>query len=185
MASTFLSPLGDYSAVADFCGVKSMPPPAGFERAVDAAARAVRNKCGPVLLEEGLTYTTRATVSAVVLPFRVAELASVVDSAGTTLTLTDFYVEPHHLGGHGGHIVRRVDGGTIPPCTITYSSGWAHGAYPEDLVGAGYEIARQHWRSQLGNQRAGDEAQGRAWSVGVLADRYLPPDWLLAPLGFA
>ena len=43
MADTFLSPLGDYSAVADFCGVKSLPQPAGFERAVDAAARAVRS----------------------------------------------------------------------------------------------------------------------------------------------
>ena len=65
MASTFLSPLGDYSAVADFCGVKSMPPPAGFERAVDAAARAVRSKCGPVL-SEALTHRTYATRDAVV-----------------------------------------------------------------------------------------------------------------------
>ena len=176
MADTFLSPLGDYSAVADFCGVKSMPPPTGFERAVDAAARAVRSKCGPVL-SEALTHRTYATRDAVVLPYRVAVLTSVTPTGGTAETLTDYYAD--------GQLVRRVDGGAIAAGTIAYTSGWAYEDVPADLVGAGYEIARQHWRSQLGNQRAGDEAQGRAWSVGVLADRYLPPDWLLAPLGFA
>ena len=177
MANTFLSPLGDYSAVADFCGVKSMPPPAGFERAVDAAARAVRSKCGPVLSESSLSHTTRAATYAVVLPFRAAALASVTSSTGVALTLTDYYID--------GQVVRRVDGGSIPACTLTYSSGWDYDAIPAELVGAGYEIARQYWRSQLGNQRGGDEQQGRSWSVGVLADRYIPADWLLAPLGFA
>lgn len=183
MADTFLSPLDDYSAVAEFCGVTDTNK-LGFRRAVDAAASAVRAACGPVLIEEGLTHTTRAACYELVLPFRVAALTSITAS-GTALTLTDFDVEPHHLGTHGGQVVRRVDGGSIPACTVVYSSGWDYDAWPPELVGAGFEIARQHWRSQLGNQRAGDDTTGRSWSVAVLVDRYVPGDWTLAPLGFA
>ena len=185
MADSFLSPLGDYEDAASFCGVKTVPIPADFRRAVDAAASAVRGRCGPVLLESGLTHTTRAACYELVLPFRVAALTSLTDSAGTVLTLADYYVEPHHLGGHGGQVVRRVDGGQIPACTVVYSSGWGYVSIPAEIVGAGLEIARQHWRSQLGNQRANDDQQGRAWSVDVLADRYVPNAWTLAPLGFA
>lgn len=183
MADTFLSPAWDYAAVATFCGVTDSAR-ADFRRAVDSAAAGVRTACGPVLLEAGLTHTTRATSDALVLPFRVAALTSITAS-GTALDAADFYVEPHHLGGHGGHVVRRVDGGPIPACTVVYSSGWAQEEIPLDLVGAGFEIARQHWRSTLGNQRTGDEQQQRAWSVTALVDRYIPADWRLPPLGFA
>ena len=174
MADTFLSPLGDYSAVADFCGVKSMPPPAGFERAVDAAARAVRSKCGPVL-SEALTHRTYATQDAVVLPYRVAALTSVTPTGGTADTLTDYYAD--------GQLVRRVDGGAIAAGTIAYTSGWAHEDVPADLVGAGYELARHLWRTQLGNQRTGDE-NGSAWLWPKQAEA-LAADYMLAPLGFA
>ena len=183
MADTFLSPLGDYSAVADFCGVKSLLPPAGFERAVDAAARAVRSKCGPVLLETGLTHTTRAACYALVLPFRAAALASLTSSAGTVLTPTDYYVEPHHLGSHGGQVVRHVDGYSIPACTVVYSSGWERDAWPAELVGAGYELVRHLWRTQLGNQRTGDE-NGSAWLWPKQAEA-LAAEWALVPGGFA
>ena len=174
MASTFLSPLGDYSAVADFCGVKSMPPPAGFERAVDAAARAVRSKCGPVL-SEALTHRMYATVDAVVLPYRVAALTSVTPTGGTADTLTDYYAD--------GQLVRRVDGGAIAAGTIAYTSGWAHEDVPADLVGAGYELARHLWRTQLGNQRTGDE-NGSAWLWPKQAEA-LAAEWALVPGGFA
>lgn len=185
MADTFLSPMDDYAGVAEFCGVTDLKR-VGFRRAVDAAAAAVRNKCGPVLLVHGLTHTTRQASTEVVFPFRVAELASVADLSGSALTPSDFHADPHHLDTHGGQVVRRVDGGTIAAgTTFYYSSGWYYDALPADLVGAGYEIARQLWRSQLGNQRTGDDQQARTWSVQVLADRYIPSDWLLAPLGFA
>ena len=174
MADTFLSPLGDYSAVADFCGVKSLPPPAGFERAVDAAARAVRSKCGPVL-SEALTHRTYATRDAVVLPYRVAVLTSVTPTGGTADTLTDYYAD--------GQLVRRVDGGAIAAGTIAYTSGWAHEDVPADLVGAGYELARHLWRTQLGNQRTGDE-NGSAWLWPKQAEA-LAAEWALVPGGFA
>lgn len=183
MADTFLSPAWDYEAVATFCGVTDSSRD-DFRRAVDSAAAGVRTACGPVLLETGLAHTTRSTSGAVVLPFRVAALASITAS-GAALDVADFYVEPHHLGGHGGQVVRRVDGGPIPACTVVYSSGWAQEDIPLDLVGAGFEIARQHWRSTLGNQRTGDEQQQRSWSVTALVDRYIPADWRLASLGFA
>ena len=178
MASTFLSPLGDYSAVADFCGVKSMPPPAGFERAVDAAARAVRSKCGPVL-SEALTHRTYATRDAVVLPYRVAALTSVTPTGGTADTLTDYYAD--------GQLVRRVDGGAIAAGTIAYTSGWAHEDVPADLLGAGFEIARHLWVTQLGNQRnggSGADQPGAAWLWPRQAEA-LAADYMLAPLGFA
>ena len=180
---TFLSPAEDYSAVGTFCGVTDSTL-ASFRRAVDAAASGVRGACGPVLFETGLTHTSHAWSDALVLPFRAESLTGVVDLDGAELAASDFYVEPHHLGGHGGQVVRRVDGNAIPPCTVTYSSGWGQSSIPAELIGAGFEIARQHWRSQLGNQRTGDEPQ-RSWSVGVLVDRYVPGDWRLAPLGFA
>ena len=178
MANTFLSPLGDYSAVADFCGVKSMPPPAGFERAVDAAARAVRSKCGPVL-SEALTHRMYATVDAVVLPYRVAVLTSVTPTGGTADTLTDYYAD--------GQLVRRVDGGAIAAGAIAYTSGWAHEDVPADLLGAGFEIARHLWVTQLGNQRnggSGADQPGAAWLWPRQAEA-LAADYMLAPLGFA
>ena len=178
MADTFLSPLGDYSAVADFCGVKSLPPPAGFERAVDAAARAVRSKCGPVL-SESLTHRTYATRDAVVLPYRVAALTSVTPTGGTAETLTDYYAD--------GQLVRRVDGGTIAAGTIAYTSGWAYEDVPADLLGAGFEIARHLWVTQLGNQRnggSGADQPGAAWLWPKQAEA-LAADYMLAPLGFA
>ena len=178
MADTFLSPLGDYSAVADFCGVKSLPPPAGFERAVDAAARAVRSKCGPVL-SEALTHRMYATVDAVVLPYRVAALTSVTPTGGTAETLTDYYAD--------GQLVRRVDGGAITAGTIAYTSGWAHEDLPADLLGAGFEIARHLWVTQLGNQRnggSGADQPGAAWLWPRQAEA-LAADYMLAPLGFA
>ena len=178
MADTFLSPLGDYSAVADFCGVKSLPQPAGFERAVDAAARAVRSKCGPVL-SESLTHRTYATVDAVVLPYRVAALTSVTPTGGTAETLTDYYAD--------GQLVRRVDGGAITAGTIAYTSGWAHEDVPADLLGAGFEIARHLWVTQLGNQRnggSGADQPGAAWLWPKQAEA-LAADYMLAPLGFA
>ena len=178
MADTFLSPLGDYSAVADFCGVKSMPPPAGFERAVDAAARAVRSKCGPVL-SEALTHRTYATRDAVVLPYRVAALTSVTPTGGTADTLTDYYAD--------GQLVRRVDGRAIAAGTIAYTSGWAHEDVPADLLGAGFEIARHLWVTQLGNQRnggSGADQPGAAWLWPKQAEA-LAADYMLAPLGFA
>ena len=183
MADTFLSPAWDYDAVATFCGVTDSALEA-FRARVDAAATGVRTACGPVLLEAGLTHTTRAASDALVLPFRVAALTSITAS-GVALDVADFYVKPHHLGGHGGQVVRRVDGGPIPACTVVYSSGWAHDAIPLDLVAGGFEIARQHWRSTLGNQRTGDDQQQRSWSVTALVDRYIPAGWRLAPLGFA
>ena len=178
MADTFLSPLGDYSAVADFCGVKSLPLPAGFERAVDAAARAVRSKCGPVL-SEALTHRMYATVDAVVLPYRVAVLTSVTPTGGTADTLTDSYAD--------GQLVRRVDGAAIAAGTIAYTSGWAHEDVPADLVGAGFEIARHLWVTQLGNQRnggSGADQPGAAWLWPRQAEA-LAADYMLAPLGFA
>ena len=178
MADTFLSPLGDYSAVADFCGVKSMPPPAGFERAVDAAARAVRSKCGPVL-SEALTHRMYATRDAVVLPYRVAVLTSVTPTGGTADTLTDYYAD--------GQLVWRVDGGAIAAGTIAYTSGWAHEDVPADLLGAGFEIARHLWVTQLGNQRnggSGADQPGAAWLWPKQAEA-LAADYMLAPLGFA
>lgn len=178
MADTFLSPLGDYSAVADFCGVKSMPPPAGFERAVDAAARAVRSKCGPVL-SEALTHRTYATRDAVVLPYRVAVLTSVTPMGGTAEALTDYYAD--------GQLVRRVDGWAIAAGTIAYTSGWAHEDVPADLLGAGFEIARHLWVTQLGNQRnggSGADQPGAAWLWPRQAEA-LAADYMLAPLGFA
>ena len=178
MTDTFLSPLGDYSAVADFCGVKSMPPPAGFERAVDAAARAVRSKCGPVL-SEALTHRTYATRDAVVLPYRVAALTSVTPTGGTADTLTDYYAD--------GQLVPRVDGGAIAAGTIAYTSGWAYEDVPADLLGAGFEIARHLWVTQLGNQRnggSGADQPGAAWLWPRQAEA-LAADYMLAPLGFA
>ena len=178
MADTFLSPLGDYSAVADFCGVKSLLPPAGFERAVDAAARAVRSKCGPVL-SEALTHRTYATQDAVVLPYRVAALTSVTPTGGTADTLTDYYAD--------GQLVLRVDGGAIAAGTIAYTSGWAHEDVPADLLGAGFEIARHLWVTQLGNQRnggSGADQPGAAWLWPKQAEA-LAADYMLAPLGFA
>lgn len=182
MADTFLSPLEDYAAVATFCGVSDANR-ADFRRAVDAAARAVRGKCGPVLLETGLTHTTRRACHDLVMPFRVAKLTSLTSSTGTVLMTSDYYAEPHHLGSHGGQIVRHVDGHPIPACTVVYESGWEYDALPEELIGAGYELARHLWRTQLGNQRTGDE-NGSAWLWPRQAEG-LAADWLLAPLGIA
>ena len=183
MPESFLSVNG-YAAAATFCGVSDASRP-DFRQAVDAAASGVRTQCGPILIETNLTYVARGSVYAIVLPFRAASLTSVTDSTGAALDVAAFYVEPHHLGSHGGQIVRRVDGALIPPCTVVYSSGWQYLTIPPELVSAGLEIARQHWRSQLGNQRTGDEQQQRAWSVTALVDRYIPGDWRLPPLGFA
>lgn len=178
MANTFLSPLGDYTAVGSFCGLKGDPfMMPDFVLAVDAAAEEVRARCGPVLMETGLTFSHRLTYSkALVLPFRLAALTSITAAAsGVLLTLADFHLD--------GQLVRRVDGGMIPACTVVYTSGWE--TPPARLVTAGMEIVRQYWRPQLGNQRTSDDPQGRAWSVAKLAERYIPPDYLLAPLGFA
>ena len=70
------------------------------------------------------------------------QVARSITASGAALDAADFYADEHHLGGHGGQVVRRVDGGAIPACTVVYSSGWAHDAIPLDLVGAGFEIAR-------------------------------------------
>ncbi len=183
MADSFLSPGGDYADVGSFCGVRDPNTNLDFMRAVDAAASEVRQRCGPVLLEQGLTYESPGWVRTLVLPFRVAAVESIVTDDGATLTVADFRAPAHHLGGHGGQLVVRRDGGQIPPCTVTYSSGWAHGAYPATLVGAGFEVARHLWRTQLGNQRTGDE-QGGAWLWPRQAEQ-LAADWMLAPLGFA
>ena len=184
MADTFLSPNGDYSAVASFCGVKSVPVPADFMTAVDTAAEEVRAKCGPVLLELGLTHVSYASAYALVLPFRVASLASVTGEDGTDYPTSDFRVDEHHLGGHGGQVVRRKDGGLIPPCTVVYSSGWSGSAIPARLMGAGREVARHLYRVTLGNQRAG----GAEGPPGYLWPRHaetLAEGWALPPLGFS
>jgi len=85
VADSFLSPGGNYAAVAEFCGVTAS---AGggfadanteFVRCVDAAAAAVRTKCGPVKVETGLTFVVKSATYAAVLPFRVAAIASVLN----------------------------------------------------------------------------------------------------------
>lgn len=183
MADTFLSPGGDYSAVAEFCGVQASAGPIlgddnpGFVRAVDAAASAMRTKCGPVRTEAGLTFRVKAETYAAVAPHRVAAITAVVAADGSALDAATFAPD--------GQLVERTDGSTVPPCTITYTSGWDHPAIPPDLTAAGFMLARHMYRTQLGNQRTGTtEPPGAAWlwprAVSSLAEPYL-----LAPLGFA
>lgn len=185
MADTFLSPQGDYSDIASFCGVKGS---AGggfatdnhdFVRAVAAAVAAVRTRCGPVLLEEGLSFRVRAATHTAMLPYRVAAVTAVVPADGSTMDAAT--LDPD------GQLVARTDGLPVPVCTLTYSSGWAHGDIPADLVAAGFELARHLWRTQLGNQRAGGdpgEAPGSAWLWPRQAESLAAP-YALAPLGFA
>lgn len=179
---TFLSPLGDYGPVAEFCGVKD-PTRADFRRAVDVAAGKVRGKCGPVLMET-LTLSTPGGAT-IVTPFRVRAVVSAVG-----VDVTDLTVRPHHLDPSvGGQVVERASGARFPACTITYTSGWDYHQWPEELVGAGFELARHLWRTQLGNQKVtpmGDlpEAPGSAWLWPRQALQ-LAEGWELAPLGFA
>lgn len=184
MVASFLAPGGDYSSVASFCGVKTVPVPADFMQAVDAAAEEVRAKCGPVLIETGLTHTTSASAYALVLPFRAAMLTGVTGADGTVYPTADFRIDPHYLGGHGGQVVRRVDGGLIPACTVTYDSGWTQVAIPQRLISAGREVARHLYRTTLGNQRAAnvEGPPGYLWPRHAEA---LIEGWTLAPMGFA
>ena len=174
MANTFLSPGGVYYDVASFCGVQAADNQ-DFARAVDAAASAVRTQCGPVLIETGLTFRVKSATYAAVAPFRVAAITSVVAADGSALDAATFEAD--------GQLVERTDGSSIPPCTITFSSGWEYGDVPPDLVAAGYELARHLWRTQLGNQRTGDQP-GSAWLWPRQAMSLAEP-YFLAPLGFA
>jgi hypothetical protein len=171
VANTFLSPGGIYTDVAEFCAVTESQK---FIRAVDSAASAVRTKCGPVLLEAGLTFRVKSATYATVAPFRVAAIASVLAADGSVLDAATFSAD--------GQLVERTDGSVVPPCTITYSSGWAYADVPADLVAGGYELARHLWRLTLGNQRTGD-APG-SWMWPRQASSLIEP-YLLAPLGFA
>lgn len=180
---TFLSPLGDYGPVAEFCGVKD-PTRADFRRSVDVAAGRMRSKVGPVLMET-LTHSTPGG-AAIVTPFRVRV---VVSSVG--VDVADLTTDPHHLDpSHGGQVVRRTSGQLFPACTITYASGWEYYQWPPELEGAGFELARHLWRTQLGNQRVtpagGDQPDvpgaGWLWPRQALQ---LIDGWELTPLGFA
>ena len=183
MADSFLSPGGNYAAVAEFCGVTAS---AGggfadanteFVRCVDAAAAAVRTKCGPVKVETGLVFVVKSATYAAVLPFRVAAIASVLAADGSALDAATFTPD--------GYLVERTDGSTVPACTITYSSGWPLAEVPGDLTAAGFVLARHLWRAQLGNQRTGTGDQaGAAWlwprAASSMAEAYFLP-----PMGFA
>ena len=180
MASTFLSPGGDYSAVAEFCGVKASAGPGfadanvGFVRCVDSAANAVRTKCGPIDYETGLTLRVKRATAAAVAPFRVAAITAVVAADGSALDVATFEAD--------GHVVERTDGSDVPACTITYASGWPAAAVPVDLTSAGFELARHLWRLTLGNTRAGEQPGQWLWPRQAMS---LAEPYFLAPLGFA
>lgn len=173
---SFLAPLGDYNALASFCGLKSLSD--DFAAAVAAAEAEVVAQCGPVLAE-AVTDVLEAASATQVLSARVASLTSVTGEDGTVYPVGDFRAR--------GQILARKDGGTIPAwAVVVYSSGWAQAAIPAPVLMAGKLLARHLWRTQLGNQRVADVevAPGSAWLWPKQAADLAAP-YRLAPLGFA
>lgn len=184
MADTFLSPGGDYTATAEFCGSAALANREDFMEAVDSAASAVRKKCGPIVTE---TFTTRHPESRrLVMPFRVTAVLAATGSGLTAADLTagQFSLDPTI----GTQLVERVDGQPVPACTLEWTSGWDLERVPADLMRAGRELARHRWRVVMGNQRNAalppqpDTGADFDWPRSAW---FAVREWMLTPLGFA
>lgn len=173
--TSFLAPGDDYTAIMDFCAVKSSSET--FMARVAAAEAETARRCGPVL-QETVTDVLDHQAAAQVLSGRVSTLTSVTGEDGIEYDVADFRAR--------GQLLARKDGALIPACTIVYTSGWAQADIPAGLIEAASLLARHLVRNQLGNQRVSEDGltPGSAWLWPRQAE-LLAADYFLAPIGFA
>lgn len=144
--------------MADFCTVPDLEALlqveistatqlASAERAITAAAAAIRNYCHQfieLVEDEAITLDVPAGRSQLFLPeLPVVEVASVVED-GETLTATDDFI----LGQHG--VLYRVDRrwkSGVQVVTVTYSHG--HATIPDDVQDVATRAAARAYQAGL------------------------------------